>query len=344
MREDGREPSCLTSHFAGKRGGIITNREVPDRYRTSTNNQNNPTVILYNWNIVGHQKLLEALERDITQGTLSHAYLFAGPEKVGKYTVAKKMAGILQCKENFCHNCPTCIQIEKGGHPDTIEFKGNEESLKVAEMREVIARLNLSTVSPYKIFLVEAIERMTPEAANCLLKTLEEPPQNTIFLFTTISLREVLPTIRSRMRVVKFHHCPDEAIKNELKILHPEADQGLIEQVSRFSLGKPGVAFQLMRNPEKLDLYRNLYQDLLRFLEGEAIFERFLYVQQCSEDSKKLEILLDILTHVVRSKLLKEEEFRRKYLDLVDKIDFTKYLLKRNVNTKLALEHLMLAL
>ena len=158
----------------------------------------------YNWNVIGHEKELGLLEHDFRENNIHHAYLFVGPEKVGKFRVAKSVAGILQCPENFCHSCPTCIQIEKKCHPDIIELEDDGQSIKIDTVRDIIARLNMTSQGRYKILLIQNIGRLTEEAGNCLLKTLEEPPQKTIFLFTVSQLRDIMPTIASRMRLIHF--------------------------------------------------------------------------------------------------------------------------------------------
>lgn len=298
----------------------------------------------YHWNIIGHSALLEKLEQDISSGNLPHAYLFSGPEKVGKYIVAKKLAHILQCEKNFCHECSTCIQIEKKTHPDTIEFEDDGESVKIEQIREVITRLHMTTSSRYKIFLVERIERMTLEAANCILKTLEEPPADTIFLFTTAAIKEVLPTIVSRVRILSFHHCSEDLLYEKIREYYPESDDDTLRQVSRFALGKAGIAFRLMRDPELLSLYRRMYQDFLRFLSRPSIFDRFCYVQEFIEQPSKIDHFLDILTHLVRSLMLKDPLNHERYIDILEQISRTRFSLKHNANVKLTLEKLMLHL
>jgi DNA polymerase-3 subunit delta' len=298
----------------------------------------------YTWRIVGHEKLVQGLEDDITSGNIAHAYLFAGPEKVGKFTVAKTFAHILQCENNFCHTCQTCLQIEKNAHPDTIVFRDNNESIKIGDIRTIIDRLNLSAPSKYKIFIAENIERMTDEAGNCLLKTLEEPPPNTIFLFTTVYLKSVMPTILSRVRVLKFHHCPEAVLVKHLTNMYPETDAATIEQIGKFALGKPGVAFDLINDPQLASNYKTLYTDLQRFLDYESIFDRFLYIKEAENDPRKIANILDILTHIIRTRMISGAPYRKPYIEILEKIDYTNYLLKHNINPKLALENLMLNL
>ena len=298
----------------------------------------------YNWKIIGHEKLLENLENDIRGGNLAHAYLFIGPEKVGKYVVAKTMAHILQCANNFCHDCPTCVQIEKSSHPETIEFQDDSESIKIDQMRDVILRLNMTSSMPYKILLIDRIERMTMEAANCLLKTLEEPPPQTLFLFTASNVRDVIPTILSRVRIVPFHHCNEKLLNEKLREMYPDGDEETLEQVCSFAIGKPGTAFHLMRDPDLLALYRKIYQTLLRFLEGSSVFERFCFVQDFVEDSKKLEHFLNIFVHLVRAQLLRDPLNHVHFTGILERIDFARFALRHNANAKLILEHLMLSL
>ncbi len=298
----------------------------------------------YHWNIVGHVPLLEALEHDIASGNLAHAYLFAGPEKVGKYVVAKTLTHILQCPNNYCHDCPTCTQIEKGSHPDVIELADNYESIKIETIREIVDRIQMTTSSPYKIVLIEKIERMSTEAANCLLKNLEEPPAKTLFLFTTMSVRDVLPTIVSRMRVLQFHHCNQEEIRRKIAEEHFGTDAETLDQVTQFAMGKPGIAFRLLRDPEFLSLYRRLYHELLFLIENPRVFEGFCAVQEFVEDPQKREHFLDIFTHLVRMKMIQEPLNRKRFLAILDRLAQVRFSLEHNANTKLALEQLVLAL
>lgn len=298
----------------------------------------------YHWKIIGHEPLLESLERDLSEDNLAHAYLFVGPEKVGKSIVAKNFAHILQCEKDFCHECSTCTQIEKSCHPDTIEFQDDHESIKIEQIREVLARLHMTTTGRYKIFLAERIERMTSESANCLLKTLEEPPPNTIFLFTAVSLREVLPTIVSRLRVLQFHHCPENILREKMKENYPDADDETLTHVSQFALGKPGVAFRFMRDADFLSFYRTMYQEILLFLESPKIFDRFCFVQTLLENEEKIEDFLNVLTHIARGQLLSNPLKRSRFLDILDQISRTRFAFRYNANKKLTLERLMIHL
>ncbi|MBI4232399.1 DNA polymerase III subunit [Candidatus Peregrinibacteria bacterium] len=306
----------------------------------------------YNWSIIGHEKQLEALEQDIDSGKLAHAYLLSGPGSVGKATVAKKLAGILQCEKDFCHKCPACIQVEKGCHIDTIELIDDGESIKIEEVRKLIERLSMTPQAPYKILLIQNIERMTSEAANSFLKTLEEPPPRTIFIITTNNIRALLPTVVSRVRVIKFNSVSDKYLQNFLKENYPESDEETIKKVSLFSLGKTGKALQLMDSPEVLASYLEIYHKVQNFLSNRSLVERFAYVEELVADEPKLSQFFEVLLNVLRSKLLasvseeniKPEQSSLAYADLLSKIEEAGILLKRNVNARLVLENLMISL
>jgi DNA polymerase III subunit delta' len=296
----------------------------------------------YSWNVIGHEKELTQLERYIEKP--GHAYLFLGPERVGKFTIARKMAQILQCPNNFCHNCPTCTQVGKSAHLDTIEISDDGNSLKLEQMREIIARLNMTGHGRYKILLMENIGRLTPEAANSLLKLLEEPPVNTLFFFTATRPSDVIPTIRSRMQSFRFKLTPESSLKKTLTDKYPNLASDSIEYIVMLALGKPGASIELIENPELLDEHRELFDITKSFYHEPSIARRFKAVRELVEDSEKLKAFLLLLTAYARYHLLKTDgkHEQEKLIEAIEATQQTLALLKRNVNAKLATEHLSL--
>lgn len=298
----------------------------------------------YNWSIIGHEKQLLRIEKDIESENLSHAYLLVGSNSIGKHTVAKKMAGILQCENNFCHECATCIQVQKGSHIDTIELNDDGESIKIETVRELIDRLSMTRQAKYKIVLIQSIERMTPEAANSFLKVLEEPPERTIFILTTNDIMLLLPTIVSRVRTVKFSPVSVSFLTKKLQELYPNQPAEVINDVSLFSLGRTGKALHLMENPSALADYVKIYRDVQNFLNSKNVVDRFSYVEGFSLEPEKIDGFFNILKHVLRSKVLEGDKNSTKYINNLSKINEAGILLKKNVNTRLVLENLMLSL
>ncbi len=297
----------------------------------------------YNWSIIGHEKQLLQIEYDIASGNLSHAYLLAGPNSIGKSTVAKKMAGILQCENDFCHKCPSCLQISKGSHPDTLDFAADKDSIGIDDVRALIERLNMTGNSKYKVIIIRKLERMTVPAANSFLKVLEEPTDGTVFIMTTDNIRILLPTVLSRLRAVKFSSVSPGFLETKLRELFPEEDPETIKKASLFSLGMTGRAMRLMENPDVLAQNIKVYHNVKALLEQKNIPARFAYLEEILEEDG-VHTFLDMVTHVLRSKMLEGGVDTEKHLKSLSKIDDTGILLKKNVNPRLALESLMLSL
>lgn len=300
----------------------------------------------YPWNVIGHQKELAQLESDFKTGNIHHAYLFVGPEKIGKFRIAKSVAGILQCPSNFCHSCPTCIQIEKKCHLDTIELEDDGESIKIDTIRDIIARLHMTSQSQYKILLIQNIGRLTDEAANCLLKILEEPVAKTLFLFSAGQLKDIMPTIASRMRIVHFRKLPDEILHDALKELFPEAEEDMLDQVLLLSLGRSGKAIQLMREPEAFQEVRDCYR-LIEFLDEKAtLAARFSAIIEFSQNPLKMRAFLSLFVHYFRRKMFSGSTFEQKSvaIRIIEEIHRVMNLANRNINPRLLLENLMIHL
>jgi len=300
----------------------------------------------YNWSIIGHEAQLELIEKDLLSGNLSHAYLLSGPNSVGKHTVLKKMAGILQCENNFCHTCPTCIQVERSSHIDTFELVDDSSTIGIETVRHIVEMANHTTQSKYKIFIIQSIDRFSLAAAHSFLKVLEEPPLGTIFLLSTNRIQDILPTIISRVRLIRFGHVSEKYLEKKLFSLFPDTEKDTLIKSAFFSLGKTGKALNLANHPEKLAKYMKFYSDIQHFLKYFNVYDRFSYVSELleAEDDRDLKDFLNILAHVLRTRTLKSGVMPEKEINILQKLSFSAKLLERNVNARLVLENLFLSL
>ncbi len=302
----------------------------------------------YKWPVIGHIKQLEELEKDLLQGRLSHAYLFDGPSQIGKMPIVRTFAQILQCENNFCRECSTCKQVEKGQHIDTFFLRDEGESLKIEDVRELLSHLSTTKSSPYKIVVVQNLERITTEAANAFLKSLEEPTPRTIFLMTTVQKQRLLSTILSRMRVVSLHALSDKVIYDYLREIRPNMDPKMIEQVTAFAMGKPGRAMVFLNDPDRFRFYQDMYHQIAKFLERSTKTDRMLYVEGLIKEPERIEPFLELFVYVVRHFLFKKMEGGQvsySYEDLFNltkRLDQARFELEHNVNAKLTLENLLL--
>ncbi len=309
--------------------------------------------MIYSWSTIGHNKQLNQLEHDIHGERLSHAYLFVGPAGIGKMHIAKTLAGIIQCPNNYCRTCPICKQIEKNIHQDTIQLVDKGESIKIEEVKGLVERVNLSTQSNRKVVIIDGLERLTPEAANALLKTLEEPPSHTIIIATIHDLHATLATIVSRMRAVYFKKPTHAEIRAALAQLYPQANTETIESAVALSFGASGRARALVEDPERLSELRKEFDHIAYLYEQEGLAERIVHMGELTKaeaeekDEKKAPVIvskfLDTLQLFLHQKLhqfIGDEAQQLRIISHIEKAHDARQLYEKNINTRLILEHL----
>jgi DNA polymerase III subunit delta' len=210
---------------------------------------------------IGNHKIIDRLRSKLREGRFPHGMIFSGPAGVGKHTAALMIAKALNCTnqpapDTFCDQCNSCRKIETGTHPDvmTISVEEDASQIKIAQIRRVLSMLDLQPLEGRnKIFIIDPADMMNDEAANALLKGLEEPPENSFFILITVNVHELLLTVRSRSQVYNFTPLrPDELRR------HGISD----ELVLRWSEGSIGHARSL--DVERLKSEREL---MLEFLE-----------------------------------------------------------------------------
>lgn len=314
-----------------------------------------------NWDIIGHEKQVNFLQKSIERNRLSHAYLFVGPEGVGKFTVALAFAKALQCEdgknEDFCGHCQPCLAIEEGNHPDVhlIGLEKDTREISIGQIRKLRRDFTLSALSGlYKIGVIQGADLLGRAAANAFLKTLEEPWGKTIFILTSSS-ESILPTISSRCQILKFPGLSIVKVEEELK------RRGVVQakRLARVSLGRPGLALNIIKNPEILGTRENLIKDLISILASDNNY-RFKYAENLAQDKLKIKETLTCWTTLFRDilvsgyncqsatfwdKTLGFKIPKEKALAAIKKLKRTyNIIFSTNVNPRLALEVLMLNL
>lgn len=160
--------------------------------------------------IKGQEVQISFLKRAIENSTLAHAYLFAGMDGVGKKLAAATVAKAVNCetgRADSCDICDSCRKIDNKNHPDVfwVAPEGAAGVIKIEAIRNIIERVSFRPYEArYKVCIIEDAHLMKAEAENCLLKTLEEPPQNTVFILTTSNISGIFKTIISRCQIIKF--------------------------------------------------------------------------------------------------------------------------------------------
>lgn len=175
------------------------------------------------YQVLGQKNIAEMLVRSIEHNRITHAYIFAGPKGVGKSKMAVEYAKALNCSSNHydaCDHCQNCKKIEHHNHPDVIWVRPNGNSIKIDQIRQIQKDFNYkATESKFKVFIIEQSELMTKQAANSLLKFLEEPQSPRVAILLTENQYQLLSTIRSRCQTITFSHLDPQ---NIVQILEKE--------------------------------------------------------------------------------------------------------------------------
>ncbi|GAB4300809.1 MAG: hypothetical protein Kow0090_16330 [Myxococcota bacterium] len=220
--------------------------------------------------IIGQNGALEVLSSTLRSKRLSGAYLFVGPPGVGKFTTARLIAAALLCRSGKfppCGECISCRKVEHLNHPDVIYLEPRGAEIRIDDVRETNRLLLLKPFeSDYKVAIVDSAEKFRREAANAMLKTLEEPPTNTVIILVAASTAALLPTIVSRSQIIRFNALDDETLAAWLK-----KKRNLTEDDARFlaklASGSPGKADAMIRN-RKLEDLKEQVEKLLNGLLG----------------------------------------------------------------------------
>lgn len=281
--------------------------------------------------VVGQQHIVSTLEHAITEGRLSHAYLFCGPRGTGKTTMARILAKALLCRNaeaaraegaSGCMpdgTCEECELIAEGNHPDVYELDAASRTGVDNVREEIINSVNFAPVrGKYKIYIIDEVHMLTTAAFNALLKTLEEPPAHVIFVLCTTDPQKILETILSRCQRFDFHRISNEDIEHRLSYVCEQEgfdyDDEALAIVARHAKGGMRDALSTL---EQLSVFGNgtVHADDARSLLGEvsdqilgefarAIADRDvaelygLIRAQVEEGNDLLELTRDLVAHV----------------------------------------------
>jgi len=324
-----------------------------------------------NWGLLGHEWAVDLLKGHLLRGAPRHAYLFTGPRGIGRRTLALRFAQAINAEDpstpgEFDPQSKTSQQFERMQHPDLslVQRQEGDRDIKIDAIRALQKRLALSPyVAKYRIALFLNFEEANNNAANAMLKTLEEPANPVVLMLTAESVEVLLPTIASRCEVIRLRPVSIDLIFEGL-----QKEWGLSEGEARtlahISDGRPGYALHLHRNPEILE-QRTLWLDEQQKLLWSDRVARFSYAEGLGKDKESFQETLrvwlsywrDVLMHESGSKmplvnLDRGEEIGdlSKKLDaasirnMVNAIERTLWQLRSNVNVRLAAEVLLLDL
>lgn len=330
------------------------------------------------WKIQGQDHITAALDRSLRQDRLAHAYLLVGPPQAGKTTLALQLAQAVNCleEERPCGSCRQCQRVEQRLHadvqmvvPTTDESTGRTRNEIGIDQIRALERI--AVLAPFegtcRVFIIDGVERLSLEAVNALLKTLEEPPPHVLLLLLTAKEEGLLPTIRSRCQRLELRPLPEETL---VVLLAKEHSVGVDDArlLARLSGGRLGWAIAAATDPRVLQERERRLASLLSVLEG-GLERRFKFAEELGrqfgrdrtsvmevlgfwllwwrdllvlkEGAPELVVNLDHLV-VLEDKLQQLADNR--IGDIVREVAATIEHLEQNANPRIALDVLMLAL
>jgi DNA polymerase-3 subunit delta' len=243
------------------------------------------------WNVIGQPRAVELLRHSLEIGRLAHAYLFVGPPHAGKTTLAINLAQALNCEsENQpCGGCESCLRIATGKHADVQIIgrlldgnsgdSGPKKEIAIGQVRELQQAAGLRPYEgSHRVFIIDGAEYLNEESANCLLKTLEEPPADVVIILLATNDARLLPTILSRCQRIELFPVPALAIEEELiQNRHMEPEKaGVLSRLCRGGIGWAITASQ----DEGLLTERSQRMDDLQELVTAGLDRRFSFANK----------------------------------------------------------------
>lgn len=299
-------------------------------------------------NILGNDKIKQELIRTVFSNTNSHSYLFIGTDGIGKKLIAKEFAKMLLCEENtitnkkigkqageYCNKCKSCLEFSNNNNPDFFLTIPEGNSIKIDQIRQIQRKIiEEPIISTRKVYIIDDSDKMTKEAQNALLKTLEEPPEFAIIILIGSNEDGFLTTIKSRCNIIRFTNISDEKIKKYLveKYKLENLDENIIKSFGG-SIKKADIFI------EKEELYSAIYNaidnieklDLIDMLKQADIIYK-------SQD-EKFEIL-----EYINVILFEKAKKRNTYLKGIEIVEETKKRLKANSNYNMCIDNMLFSL
>ncbi len=283
-------------------------------------------------NVIGNEGVKDYLRKSLETNNILHSYLFLGTQGIGKLLMAKEFAKYILCLENEeeC-NCKSCVCYNGNNHPDYKVINETGETIKIEQVRELVEKvIEKPIVSNRKVYIINDSDKMTKEAQNCLLKTLEEPPQFVTIILISSNENLLLNTIKSRCMKIKFKNIDNRELYDYAidKIGYDEVSDNLLKTFD----GSIGKAISLKDNKEK---YSEI-DILIQKMKTDDIISIFL-ISKFMYDKEKVFEMLDYLIVSLYSYASKN----KKYLNCIKFVNECINRLKLNGNLDMNIDSLL---
>ena len=287
--------------------------------------------------IIGNDKIKQELLKSVSLNKFSHSYLFVGTSGIGKKLIAREFSKMILCEasEKYCNICKSCIEFDSGNNPDFQEISPDGSNVKIDQIRQMQAKVFESPIiSKRKVYIIDDADLMTKEAQNCLLKTLEEPPEFVTIILVGSNESNFLSTIKSRCITIKFDDISQKDIDTFLKENYPQ--ESISENIIKAANGSIGKAIYLKDKQE-------LYASIDKIFNNIEVLDLIDTLNIADIIYKSTEDKFDILEYINIILFQKAKE-NLKYINTINIVEDTKNRLKANSNYNMTIDNLIMTI
>lgn len=283
--------------------------------------------------LIGNNNIKEQLESSIKSNQIAHSYLFIGIEGIGKKEFAKEFAKAILClnENKYCNKCKSCIEFDGNNNPDFFILKPDGNSIKINQIREMQEKLQEKPItSSKKVYIIDDADKMTTEAQNSLLKTLEEPPEFVTIILIGTNENSFLATIKSRCIIIHFNQINNDELK---KYLEKNNVNNVSEDMLEIFQGSVGRALNLKDKKEQYLQIKETIENIGKYDIIDFVHNANLFYQ----DKDEINELLNY-TNIL---LLKLARYDVRYTNCIKIVENTKQRLKQNANYEMSIDNML---
>ncbi len=284
-------------------------------------------------NLIGNEKIKQELKKIVQENRIVNSYLWTGVEGIGKKEFAKTFAKLILCQNHRedCHTCDSCIKFESENHSDFLCIEPDGKSIKIEQIRTMQEKVYEKPIhGERKVYILNDAEKMTQEAQNCLLKTLEEPPAYAVIILITSNEAALLLTIKSRCLKIPFEKISNEELK---KYLLEKGEQNISEELLQLYDGSIGKALNLK---EKKEEYEGVI-DLVKGIESSDYIDYQKKEEILLKSKENIQELLAYFMILLYQKTKENLQYRR----TIEYVEEAKLRLTRNANFDMTIDQML---
>ena len=287
--------------------------------------------------IIGNNDVKNNLEAICKLNKIAHSYIFVGIQGIGKKLIAKEFSKKILClkEQNGCNYCKSCLEFETENHPDFKIIVPDGKNIKIEQIRDIQSKIYEKPIISFKkVYIIDDADLMTKEAQNCLLKTLEEPPNYIVIILIVSNESNLLNTIKSRCIKITFDSLKEEELK---KFLNQEnIDNKILKRAD-------GSIKKLIHIKENIELYKKIEDEFFN-IENRQLIDFLKTTETVSKNKEIINYILDYINLIFYEKANNNScivDFQ-KYMNCIQIVEKVKQILKQNGNFDMSIDYLFL--